>query len=127
MERISNSELPAGILDGMMKTQNYLNNSGLDRTMLELMVLRVSQLNSCAYCLDMHFKEATSEGETGQRLISVSAWREAPYYSDKERAVLAFAETLTKMPADVHSDGLHDELQQYFSKQEIAQITLAVV
>ena len=75
----------------------------------------------------MDFKEGIADGETPLRLISVSAWRETPYYSPLEQAVLAFAETLTRLPEEQHSDHIHDELNKYFDKQEIAKLTLAIV
>jgi len=127
MERISNKELPDGFLRPLLKVQEYVDNSGLDASLLHLIRMRVSQINSCAYCIDMHFKEGIHHGESAQRLISVSAWREAPYYSLKEQAVLAFAETLTRMPDDEPSEHLHDELEKHFSKDEIAYLTLAVI
>ena len=127
MERISFNEAPAGAYQAMKQLQDYVDNCGLDDSLLELMRFRVSQINSCAYCLDMHFKEAVESGETPLRLFSLSAWRETPYYTPKEEAVLAFAETLTKLPADERSDDIHDELTKYFSKQEIANLTLAIV
>ena len=127
MERISFNEAPAGAYHAMKQLQDYVDNSGLDHQLLELLRFRVSQINSCAYCLDMHFKEAVEAGETPLRLFSLSAWRETPYYTPKEQAVLAFAETLTKLPADEGSDDIHHELNKYFSKQEIANLTLAVV
>jgi len=111
----------------MLNVQQYVDNAGLDHRLLGLLRMRVSQINSCAYCLDMHYKEGIEAGESALRLISVSAWREAPYYSPKEQAVLAFAEHLTKMPDDESSEGLHDELLKYFSKPEIAYLTLAIV
>ena len=127
MERISQRDLPHGLVQTMLQVQQYIDSSGLDIKLLELMRMRVSQINSCAYCLDMHFKEGIEAGETPLRLISVSAWRETPYYSPKEQAVLAFAETLTRMPSEEHSDHIHDELNKYFSKEEIAKLTLAVI
>lgn len=127
MERISFNEAPAGAYQAMKQLQDYVDNSGLDHRLLELLRFRVSQINNCAYCLDMHFKEAVEAGETPLRLFSLSAWRETPYYTPKEEAVLTFAETLTKLPADERSDDIHDELNKYFSKQEIANLTLAVV
>ena len=127
MERISFKDAPAGAYEAMKHLQNYVDNCGLDKKILELLRFRISQINSCAYCLDMHFKEAVEEGETPLRLFSLSAWRETPYYSPKEEAVLEFAETLTKLPADERSDNIHDKLNQYFSKQEIANLTLAIV
>ncbi len=127
MERISQSGLPQGLLQGMFQSQQYVDNSGLDHKLLALIRTRVSQINSCAYCLDMHFKEGVAEGETPLRLFSVSAWRETPYYSPAEQAVLGFAEILTHMPQEQHSDHIHDELNKYFSNEEIAKLTLAVI
>jgi AhpD family alkylhydroperoxidase len=127
MERISQRELPKGLIEALFQAQQFVDNSGLDAKLLHLLRMRVSQINSCAYCLDMHFKEGIEDGETPLRLISLSAWRETPYYSPEEQAVLAFAETLTKLPADESSDHIHDELDKYYSKEEIAKLTLAVI
>src|SRR5690606_1939009 len=79
------------------------------------------------YCLDMHYKEGIEAGETPLRLISVSVWRETSYYSPKEQAALKFAETLTYLPPNESSEGIHDELSEHFSKQEIALLTLAII
>lgn len=125
-ERIHITDYPPGLLEGMRKTQDYLEQSGLDKGLLELLYMRVSQINSCAYCIDMHYKKGIHYGETPLRLISVSAWRETPYYSEKEQAVLEFAEKLTHMHAEVHSDDLHLALLEHFSMQEIATLSLAV-
>jgi AhpD family alkylhydroperoxidase len=127
MERISYQELPADFLSNLLKGEQYVLNSGIDHTLLHLIKMRVSQINSCAYCIDMHLKEGLADGETALRLISLTAWRETPYYTPKEQAVLAFAERLTKLPADEHSDDIHDELNKYFSKTEIGFLTLAIV
>lgn len=127
MERISFQDLPADFLSALLKGQHYVDTSSIDHTLLHLIKMRVSQINSCAYCIDMHLKEGTADGETALRLISLTAWRETPYYTPKEQAVLAFAERLTKLPADEHSDDIHDELVKYFSKQEIALLTLAII
>jgi AhpD family alkylhydroperoxidase len=127
MERISPKDIPQGLYQALLGVQHYVDNSGIDKKLRKLIQMRVSQINNCAYCIDMHYKEATAIGETPLRLISLSAWRETSYYSDKEQAVLEFAELLTKMPADQHSDHIHDELNKYFSKQEIANLTLAII
>jgi AhpD family alkylhydroperoxidase len=89
--------------------------------------MRVSLINNCAYCLDMHLKEGMAAGETALRLVSVAAWRETNYYTPKEQAVLAFAERLTYMTPNEPSEDIHDELSKHFSKQEIALLTLAVI
>lgn len=126
MERISFQDA-SGVYNALKQGQNYIDQCGLDIKLLELMRMRVSQINSCAYCLDMHYKKAIHAGETPLRIVSVSAWRETDYYTPQEQAVLAFAEHLTHMPAEVHSEHLHDELNKYFTKEEIANITLAVI
>ena len=125
-QRIGFQETTKGLWDGMLKTDWYLKNSELDHKMLELMKYRVSQINGCAYCLDMHHKEAVAMGETEQRLHSLAAWKECPYYSDKERAVLAFAEALTFTHQQDVSEELYNALTQFFSKAEIADLTMAV-
>jgi AhpD family alkylhydroperoxidase len=127
MERISNKDIPAGLYQALYKVQDYINNSGLDAGLLHLLRMRVSYINSCAYCIDMHFKEGIDHGETALRLISVPVWRETPYYSPKEQAVLEFSEVLTHMPAEEHSDAIHEKLEKFFSKHEIANLTLAII
>jgi AhpD family alkylhydroperoxidase len=126
MERIPFAELPAGMYQLMSNIEVYLAKSGVEHKLFELLKLRVSLINDCAYCIDMHYKEGIAAGETPLRLISLSAWRETPYYTPQEQALLAFAEELTYMRPGQHSDHIHDELNKYFSKQEIAIFTLAI-
>lgn len=126
MERISFNDAPAGMAQVLTNVEAYIAKSGLDKKLIALVKFRASQINSCAYCLDMHSKEAIHAGETAQRLYSVSAWRETPYFSPKEQAALAFAEVLTRLPQEQHSDHIHDELDKHFSKQEIAYLTLVI-
>ena len=126
MERISLNEAPQGMMQVVLNVEQYIAKSGIDKKLLHLMKIRASQINSCAYCLDMHIKEAIHAGETEQRLYSLPAWRETSYYSEKERTALAFAETLTRLPEEQSSDHIHDELSKYFSKEEIAHLTLCI-
>ena len=126
MERITFKDA-GGVYAALRKGQDYVDTCGLEKELVKLIQFRVSQINSCAYCIDMHYKEAIHEGIDPIKLVSVSAWREAPYYSPKEQAVLAFAEQLTHMPAEEHSHAIHDELSKYFSKAEIANLTMAVI
>ena len=126
MERIS-FKAASGVYNALKQGQNYIDQSGLPIKLLELIRFRVSQINSCAYCLDMHYQKAIAAGETPLRIISVSAWRETNYYTPQEQAALAFAEILTHMRAEEHSDSIHDELDKYFSKEEIADITMAII
>lgn len=127
MERISYKDMPNGFYDALFTVQKYVDNSGLDYGLLELIRMRVSQINSCAYCLDMHLKEGVHAGDSALRLLSVSAWRETNYYSPKEQAALEFAERLTHMRPEEHSHDIHDELSKHFTKQEIAHLTLAII
>ena len=126
MERITFKDAQ-GVYEALRKGQNYVDNSGLEKDLVHLIQFRVSQINSCAYCMDMHYKESVHAGIDPVKLVSVSAWREAPYYSPKEQAVLAFAEELTHMTPEQHSHAIHDELSKYFSKEEIANLTMAVI
>lgn len=126
MERISLDETPKGMKEVLLNVEQYIAKSGMDKKLLNLMKMRASQINSCAYCLDMHSKEALHSGETAQRLFALSAWRETPYYSEKERAALAFTEILTRLPEEQSSDHIHDEVSKHFSKEEIAYLTLCI-
>jgi AhpD family alkylhydroperoxidase len=101
----------------------YIKKSTIDMKLKELIDFRVSQINGCAYCLDMHSKEARAEGETEQRLYGLSAWREAPYYTVRERAALAWAEALTD--ADV-SNEVYAKVKKEFSDEELIDLTLVV-
>ena len=126
MERIKNSEVPQGLMGALRGVQDYIDQCGLSHNLLELMNIRISQINGCAYCLDMHSKKALHLGETVQRLISVSAWKEAPYYTPEECAVLEFAELLTRMEEGRDIGPVHHELLKYFTKSEIANLTVAI-
>jgi alkylhydroperoxidase AhpD family core domain len=125
MERITFKDAQ-GAYNALKIGQDYVD-SHVDPKLKKLIQFRVSLINSCAYCLDMHYKEAMHEGIDPIKLISVGVWRETPYYSEKEQAVLAFAEHLTHMPAEVSSDDIHNELNKHFTKEEIANLTLAII
>ncbi len=116
---------PAGIA-ALERLQAYVDGSGLDRLLLELVKTRASQINQCAYCIDMHTKDARAAGETEQRLYGLSAWREAPYYSERERAALAWTEAVTRINGDV-DDVVYTTMQAHFSDKEIVDLTLAVI
>lgn len=126
MERIKFNEFPAGLVDGLFKTEGLIKKSGLDEKMMELIKLRASQINKCAYCIDMHYKDAIHKGETELRLYSLPAWRECPFYSDKEKAVLNFTEVLTNTNLEDVSDEVYMDLEIHFSKAEILTITMAI-
>ncbi len=110
----------------MLGLEHYLSNSKVERKLLHLIKLRVSQMNGCAFCLDMHWKDLQVEGESEQRMYSLDAWRETPYYTDRERAALAWAEAVTNITDGHAPDELFEEARQHFSEQELADLTLAV-
>ena len=110
-------------LKPLFEIGNYLKGSSLGAELPELVVFRVSQINQCAYCLDMHYKEARAKGETEQRLYGLSAWREAPYYSDRERAALAWAEAVTAAHVP---DEVYNQVKDHFSETEIIDLTMVV-
>jgi len=105
----------------------YLAKSTVEQSLLELIYFRVSQVNGCAYCLDMHSKDLRAKGETEQRLYVLDAWREAPFYTDRERAALAWAEAVTKITGGNVSDEVYEQAIAQFSEQELADLTIAVI
>ncbi len=118
-----------GVYDAMDALDRYLAGCGLETPLLRLVQFRASQLNGCAYCLDMHSQDLRAGGETEQRLYSLAAWRECPYYSDRERAALAWTEAVTRLDPIAGSpvpDATYDEVRRHLSEQEIANLTLAV-
>jgi AhpD family alkylhydroperoxidase len=125
-QRIAFTDVTKGLFDGLFKTEMYLKKSGLDLKLQELIKMRVSQINGCAYCIDMHWKDAIALGETEQRLYSLPAWKETPYYSDAERAALAYAEAVTKIPQQDVSDEVYNELSKHYTKAQAADITMAI-
>ncbi len=116
-----------GIIHAMLGLERQIHKSGLDEKLLNLVRMRASQINGCAYCLDMHSKDARASGETEQRLYGLNAWRETPYYSDKERAALEWTEALT-LVAETHvPDDVFERVREQFSEDELAHLSLAVV
>jgi AhpD family alkylhydroperoxidase len=107
--------------------QAYVNNSGLEPSLMELVKLRASQINGCAYCIDMHTKDARANGESEQRLYALSAWRETPFFTDRERAALAWTEALTLVSETHAPDNIYDEVRQRFSEKELVALTMAIV
>ncbi len=106
--------------------ERYVNQCGLELSLLDLVRVRVSQMNKCAFCIDIHTKDARARGESEQRLYGLSAWWETPYYSDRERAALAWTEAVTKISAGV-TDALYEQARQHFTDKELVDLTLAVI
>ena len=111
----------------MVGLEEVVATSALEPRLLELVKMRASQLNGCAYCLDMHSKDARALGEDEQRLHVLAAWREAPFYSERERAALAWCEALTLLPQTAAPDDVYEPLQAEFAEDEIVALTLAIV
>lgn len=107
--------------------ENYLKGCGLDPGLLELVKLRSSQINGCAFCIDMHTKDARSRGESEQRLYALSAWRETPFYTVRERAALEWAEAVTKVSDHQVPDELYELVKPHFTEKELVDLTLAVI
>ena len=124
--RIDHTKVGAGALRAMLGLEKYLADSSIEKPLRELIKVRASQMNGCAYCIDMHWKDARAGGETEQRLYGLSAWHEAPYYSERERAALAWAEELTLIAEHHVPDELYAAVRQQFSEQELVDLTLAV-
>jgi AhpD family alkylhydroperoxidase len=111
----------------MYGLEQYVRQCGLEHPLLELVKMRASQLNGCAYCLDMHSKDARAAGETEQRLYALNAWRETPFYSDRERAALEWTEAVTLVSESHVPDDVYERVRQQFSEEELVSLTLAVV
>ena len=116
---------PDGVT-AMRGLESYVHGSGLETSLIELVKVRASQVNGCAYCLDMHTKDARAAGEKEQRLYAIAAWHDAPFFSERERAALAWTEALTQI-AETHApDADYEFLQKHFSAKEVADLTILI-
>lgn len=125
MERIPFNQIPKGMVEKLMAIENDITKSTLDFQLLELMRLRVAQINKCAYCIDMHYKELKHTGETELRMATVSVWNETPFFTEKEKVVLKFTELLTAANETI-SDEVFNALTKFFNRDEICHLTLAI-
>jgi AhpD family alkylhydroperoxidase len=121
--RISIFEKGQNALKPLFGIGTYLKKSNLEPSLLELVVFRVSQINKCAYCLDMHYKDARAHGETEQRLYGLSAWEETPYYTDRERAAFTWAEAVTACKI---TDAAYTVAKSQFNDEDLIDLTLAI-
>ena len=126
-ERINYTKVTPEGYRAMSGLERYVRGSGLEPSLLELVKLRASQINGCAYCIDMHWKDARARGESEQRLYGLMAWRESPYYTERERAALAWTEAVTLIAGSHVPDELYEEVRQYFNETELANLTFALV
>lgn len=125
-QRLNYAKVAPGVYGAMESLDDYLQQSGLEQSLLHLIRLRAAQINGCAYCLDMHWKDLVALGEPEQRLYSLDAWRECPYYTERERAALAWSEAVTLITDGHVPDRLYEQARAHFSEKELCDLTLAV-
>src|SRR5262247_317604 len=125
--RINLRHVNPGVMQAMLGLERQVRAGGLDGKLLDLVRMRASQVNGCAYCLDMHSKDTRANGETEQRLYGLEAWRETPYYSARERAALDWTEALTLVSETHVPDDVYKRAREQFSENELAHLSLAVV
>ena len=125
--RIDLMHVNPGVVQAMLGLERQVRKAGLDKKLLDLVRMRASQINRCAYCLDMHSKDARANGETEQRLYGLDAWRETPYYSARERAALEWTEALTLVAESRVPDDVFERVRAQFSEDELVHLSLAVV
>ncbi|RUL79878.1 carboxymuconolactone decarboxylase family protein [Dyella choica] len=127
MQRFSYDTYPEA-MKPLFAMWKHVEHSGLEKNLMHLVMMRASQLNGCTYCMDMHSKEARADGETEQRLYLLQAWREAPVYSERERAALAWCETVTRLdPAHGVPDDIYEQARAQFSEKELMDLNLLVI
>jgi AhpD family alkylhydroperoxidase len=119
--------VPKEALNALYALEQSVRKGGLETSLLELVRMRASQINGCAFCIDMHSKDARAEGETEQRLYGLNVWRETPYYTDRERAALEWAEAVTQVSLDQVPDDVYERTRRQFNQAELTILTLAVV
>ena len=124
--RIDFKRAPREPVNAMYALEGYILGCGIEKALVALIKIRVSQINACAFCIDMHTKDARDHGETEQRIYALNAWPETPFFSDRERAALAWAEAVTRIGQGVH-ETLDEQANQHFSEKELADLTWAVV
>jgi AhpD family alkylhydroperoxidase len=125
--RLPYAHLSPALYRAYLAMSNAASASGLESSLLELVKIRASQINGCAFCLDMHTKDARAAGESEQRLYLLNAWREAPFYTDRERAALAWTEALTLVSESQVPDDVYEEARGHFSDEELVNLSWAVV
>lgn len=126
-ERFDYAKAAPGALQAMLAVEQYVHGSGLEASLLELIKTRASQLNGCAYCLDMHTKDALAGGESPQRLFLLSAWREAHCFTPRERAALAWTEAMTLVSQGNVPDEVYNEAIQHFTQSELVNLSMAII
>ncbi|WP_120497342.1 carboxymuconolactone decarboxylase family protein [Kiloniella sp. EL199] len=126
MTRVNIQKAQPGAYEAMFGLEKYLGATGLDKNLTELIKTRASQINGCAYCIQMHTKSALENGEKAERLFALSAWKESPLFSEKERAVFALTEEVTLIFENGVSDRVYNGVEEHFTEEQIAQIIMAI-
>lgn len=126
LQRIDLLALAPEAYEAMRAIEAYIRKSGLDRRLYELIKIRASQINGCIFCLNMHTREARALGETEQRIYGLSAWQEAPYYTEKERAALALTEAITLVAESRVPDEVFENARQHFDEKELAALIIGI-
>lgn len=124
--RFNYAAVSPGAYKAMLGLEQYLHECGLEESLIHLIKLRASQINGCAYCLDMHWKDLRAIGESEERLYSLDAWRECPYYSERERAALEWTEAVTLITSGHVPDHVYDRVKPHFTEKELCDLTLAI-
>ena len=125
-ERIRIHELEPNAYEAMLGLENYLQTSGLDKHLIELIKIRASQINGCAYCLDMHTKDALANGEEPKKLMAISAWWESPHFTEKERAALLLTDEITRISEKGLTGDAYKKAKENFSDNDMARIIMAI-
>jgi AhpD family alkylhydroperoxidase len=126
-ERMDYSSASRGLMKALNGLQHHVDHSSIESSLLELVRIRASQINGCAYCLDMHTKDARAAGETEMRIYTLSAWRETPFFTDRERAALEWTEALTSIATSHVTDELFARMREHFTETELADLSGAII
>lgn len=126
-QRINYQKTASGAFKAMLAMENHVRQCGLEHSLLELVKTRASQINGCAFCIDMHTKDARAAGETEQRLYGLSAWRETPFYTERERAALELTEAVTLITNGGVPDALYQKVREHFSEEETVNLVAAII
>jgi AhpD family alkylhydroperoxidase len=125
--RLDYKKVAPQALEAMSRLESYVKQTNLERSLLELVRIRASQINSCAYCLDMHTKDARAAGESEQRLYLLDAWRESPFYTERERAAFSWTEAVTEISESSVPDKVYQDVRREFTEKELVELTMAIV
>lgn len=126
-QRIDYKKGAPAAMSAILGLEQYARQNGIEPSLLELVRLRASQINGCAYCVDMHTEDARANGESEQRLYAVAVWRETPFFSERERAAIEWTETLTLLAQKGVSDEVYQSVRPHFDEKELVDLTLAII